>query len=517
MDRDQTAKRDGVQLAPDIDLWLRSGAGCGSSCQGVIETSISWIYLFADKALKLKKPLDLGFLDFSTCDKREWACERELAFNSPAAPDIYRQVHAITRDAHGALAFDGDGPAVEWALEMRRFDESATLANRLSVVDGAFAEALGRRVARFHATAAPGTIGGGAAGLNFVLRSNAHLLREAAPHLGGEAVERLLAATDQAFEAMTPLLDRRLELGFVRCCHGDLHLGNILLENGRPVLFDCIEFNDRLRQIDVLYDVAFLLMDLGFRGAPEAANRVLNGWLDQAARDFDPAIWEGLAALPLFQSVRAAVRAHVNGLEGRHDEARRYLAAAEAHLVTPPPRLVAIGGLSGSGKSTLARALAPGLGGPPGAVVLRSDEIRKRLWRVEPTDRLPPDAYNAQASEAVYGELYAAAGACLGAGRSVIVDAVFLRAGERRRAEAVANSQGVRFDGVWLEASPDTLRRRIEARVGDASDADGRVLGLQLAEDPGEIDWLKRSEANTPTGLAEIQERLRLSRSEAMD
>ena len=480
-------------LAPEIDVWLRAGAGGGVACDGVIETSISWIYLYPDRALKLKKPLDLGFLDFSTLKKRRWACERELAFNAATAPDIYRRVHAIARDATGALALGGVGAAVEWALEMRRFDEGATLNNRLSEIHGAFAEALGRKVARFHAAAASGRVGGGAAGLNFVLRSNADLLRRAAPHLGAESVERLLASTEAAFAAVAPLLDRRLDQGFTRCCHGDLHLGNILLENAEPVLFDCIEFSDRLREIDVLYDVAFLMMDLGFRGARGAANRVLNGWLDEAARRFDVDQWEGLAAISLFQSVRASVRAHVSGLEGRHDEARRYLAAAQGHLSPSIPRLVAVGGLSGSGKSTLARALAPDLGAAPGAVVLRSDEIRKRLWRVAPTDRLPPSAYTAEAGDLVYRELYGNAAACLRAGRAVIVDAVFLRPQERRRVEAVAGDLGVDFEGIWLEAPPATLRERIEGRAGDASDADARVLDLQLAQDPGNIDWPRRS------------------------
>ena len=500
-----------ARLTPDVEAWLRAGAGRDEPCEGVIETSISWIYLYADRALKLKKALDLGFLDFSSDDKRRWACDRELAFNAPNAPDIYRRVHAITRGVDGALALDGDGPVAEWALEMRRFDETATLANRIPAIDGDFAEALGRKVARFHGAAGPGQVGGGAAGLDFILRSNARLLRQAAPHLGVEAVERLLASTDDAFAAAAPLLDRRFRQGFVRCCHGDLHLGNILLENAEPVLFDCIEFNDRLREIDVLYDVAFLLMDLGFRGGGAAANRVLNGWLDESARTFGAPSWEGLAALPLFQSVRASVRAHVTGLEGRHDEARRYVAAAEAHLAPRAARLVAVGGLSGSGKSTLARALAPAIGGGPGAVVLRSDEIRKRLWRVAPTERLPPEAYRPEASAAVYGELFAAAVACLAAGQSVIVDAVFLRADERSRAEAVATAAGVSFDGVWLEAPPETLRRRIEGRTGDASDADTRVLGLQLAADPGAIGWLRRSEANTPAGLAELRERIGLT------
>ena len=494
-----------VALAPDVEAWLRAGAGASAKgCEKVIETSISWIFLYPDRALKLKKPVDLVILDFTTPDKRRWASQRELTFNAPGAPDIYRRVRAITRAASGTLSFDGPGEVVEWALEMRRFDDTAVLLNRLSQVDGAFAETLGRRIAAFHATAAVGAVGGGAPGLGYILASNARLLRHLASHLGKAAVERLIATTDAAFTELSPLLDRRMEQGFVRCCHGDLHLGNILLEAGQPILFDCIEFNDRLREIDILYDVGFLLMDLAFRGAPEAANRVLNGWLDQAARTFSAGPWEGLAALGLYQSVRAAVRAHVNGMEGRHDESRRYLAAAQAHLEPGVPALIALGGLSGSGKSTLARALAPRLGAAPGAVVLRSDEIRKRLWGRDPTAALPPEAYAPQASVSVYKALFSAARACLAAGKTVVADAVFLRPEERAGVEALAAASGAAFHGLWLEAPPEILRHRIESRRGDASDADARVLALQLTRDPGDIRWPRRADANTPEGLARV-------------
>ena len=516
MEDQRTAANDPNRLAPDVESWLRAGAGGAASCQKVIKTSISWIFLFADQALKLKKPLDLGFLDFTTPEKRRWAAERELAFNRATAPDIYRAVHAITRSPDGRLTFDGAGEAVDWALEMRRFDETAILSNRLPAVDGPFAEDLGRTIARYHNQAAPGAVGGGARGLRFVLDSNAHLLRGETAQLGADDVERLLAATERAFERVAPLLDRRLEAGFVRCCHGDLHLGNILLEGGAPVLFDCIEFNDALREIDVLYDIAFLLMDLAFRDAPAAANRVMNGWLDEAARGFDAGqgfmgLWEGLAALPLFQAVRATVRAHVNALQGDVDQARRYRAAAQRYLAPPPPVLLAVGGLSGSGKTTLARALAPALGALPGAVVLRSDEIRKRLWRRAPTERLPPEAYDRAAGEAVYEALYDTARTCLAAGSAVVADAAFLQRHERRRIEAVAREAGADFHGVWLEAPPETLRRRIAARRDDASDADERVLGLQLALDTGSIDWLRRADANDPGGPQAIRRALGLS------
>lgn len=493
-----------------MEAWLRAGANSGGVCEGVIETSISWIFLFREVALKLKKPVDLGFLDFTSREKRRWAAERELTFNKPAAPDIYRRVRSITRGDHGSLDFDGPGETLDWALEMRRFDEDATLSNRLAAIDDAFAEELGRTIARYHVQAPRGAAGGGAEGLRFVLNSNARLIRGETGQLGSEPVERLISATAASFESVAPLLDRRLAAGFVRCCHGDLHLGNILLEAGVPVLFDCIEFNDTLREIDVLYDIAFLLMDLTFRGAPLAANRVMNAWFDEAARGFGDSLWEGVAALPLLQAIRATVRAHVNVLQGDASMARRYLAAATAYLHPAPPVLIAVGGLSGSGKSTLARALAPELDPPPGAIVLRSDEIRKRLWGRAPNERLPPEAYARAANEAVYDALFAMAATCLRAGRAVIVDTVFLLASERQRAAAIAAEAGAAFHGLWLEAPSETLRQRVADRRNDASDADERVVDLQLAQDPGPIDWLRRNDANTPAGLASLRRALGL-------
>jgi hypothetical protein len=478
-------------LDPQLDAWVRSGAGGATPCERAEQTSISWLFFFPGRVLKLKKPVDLGFVDFSTPERRGWAARREVAFNRATAPDIYRRVVTITRGPHGALADGGEGEAADYAVEMRRFDEAAILSRRLPL-DGAFAEALGRRIARFHAAAASGRAGAGSAGLAYVTTSNAAQLRACAGDLDGETIEALIAATDQALAAAAPILDARAALGFCRACHGDLHLSNILEENGQPVLFDCIEFSDQLREIDVGYDIAFLLMDMAFRGDGAGANRAFNAWLDEAARAFAPSLWPGLVVLPLFQSVRAAVRAHVSAREGKAEAARRYVDAAIAWLTGSPPRLVAVGGLSGTGKTTHARQIAPALGAAPGAVVLRSDEIRKRQWGVAPTQALGAQAYSPQAGERVYEALTRLAGEVLGAGRSVVADAAFLEPERRAGIEAVARAAGVAFEGVWLEAPADELRRRVASRHGDASDADLQVLEAQLAGDPGEIGWRRR-------------------------
>jgi aminoglycoside phosphotransferase family enzyme/predicted kinase len=477
------------EVPPDPDLeavmaFLRAKA------DRVIETHIAAVFLVGERAYKLKRAVDLGFLDFSTRDRRRWAIRRELDFNRRTAPDIYLDVAEVVRRPDGALAFDGPGDPLESVLVMRRFDPEAVLSNAPDRVQGDFAETLGRQVADLHASAEVRP--GGSGSLAYVIDSNAGHLRRLAPVLGSERVEALLAATDAEFERRKALLDARGAAGQVRRCHGDLHLGNILEEGGRAIPFDCIEFNDTLSEIDVLYDIAFLLMDLGFRGQLGGANRVLNGYLDQAARSFGEAALEGLAVLPLFMSVRAAVRAHVNAHNGDAQSARAYVEAALLHLHWPKPELRAVGGLSGSGKSTFARKTAPGLGAPPGAVILRSDEIRKRLWGRTPTEPLPPEAYAEGQSERVYGIMMREAGLVLAAGRPVILDAVFLKHAERMAAECLAKSADVAFEGAWLDVPAEIMKQRLAARTGDASDADARVLDQQLQRDPGEIAWPRR-------------------------
>ena len=453
-----------------------------------IETSCARVFLAGDSAWKIKRPVDLGYLDFSSVAKRERALRRELEFNRRWTADIYRRVRRVTRSSAG-FAFDGTEEPVEWVLEMRRFDPDAVLAHRLDGFDDDQSEALGRQVAHDHARAAALPDDGSFGAYGYTVEANATALPAAFGKRHRPAITRLVEATTQGLELLRPLLRERAAEGFFRACHGDLHLGNILVENGRLIPFDCIEFSDVLARMDIFYDMAFPAMDLVVRSRPAAANRLLNGYLDEAARHFPGTLWRGLAALAQFLAVRASVRAHVNASNGDAAKALAYLSAAEGFLAPATPRLFAVGGLSGAGKSVLARAVAPLAGDSPGAIVLRSDEIRKRQAGVAPTERLPPTAYSPAVDAKVADEMLDLAADILKAGRSVVLDATFLSATTRARVGSLARDLAVPFSPVWLEGETPLLRRRLLTRRNDASDADAGVLERQLAVDASDVAW----------------------------
>jgi uncharacterized protein len=490
----------------EVMAFLADGASHGLAGQKVerIDTHASVVFLVADRAFKLKRAVRYAYLDYSTPALRETACRAELALNRRLAPQLYLGVHAIRRRADGGLGFDGTGELVDWVVEMRRFAASG-LFDRLADegrLDRDLLRQLADTIAAFHAGAEVVRNAGGAAGIARVIAGNAESLRDAGAVLDQAAVTRVTAAAHRALQSCAALLDRRRGEGKVRRCHGDLHLGNICLVDDRPTLFDAIEFSDAIACIDVLYDLAFLLMDLIHRGRAGDANFVLNRYLDRARDD------DGLAALPLFLALRAAIRAHVSATavaqqpnaplrQHKEDAAHAYLGLADSLLPSPQPRLIAIGGRSGSGKSTLALALAPDLPPLPGARVLRSDVLRKALLGLPPETRLPPGAYSHAMSRQIYATLQQQAARALGAGSSVIMDATFLDPAERDAAALVARNAGVEFTGLWLEARREVMATRIAQRQADASDATLSVLDQQLAGDPGPITW-QRIETGGP-------------------
>lgn len=471
-----------------------------------VVTHCSRLFLVADRAYKLKRAVRFSYLDYSTPALRERFCRAELALNRRTAPDLYVGVHRVTRRRAGGLALDGEGEVVDWLLEMRRFREE-DLFDRMAEeqrLTPALMRDLADEIALFHRDAETTPGFGGAAALERTLAINHDNLVLAAPPLDRDAIDRLRRTSAARLAGVGALLDARRRAGKVRRCHGDLHLRNICLHDGKPTLFDCIEFSDDFACIDVLYDLAFLLMDLTQRGLDAHANLVFNRYLDRSGES------DGLPALPLFLSARAAVRAHVAGILVRTGpppqaaeaaaSARAYLALALKLLEPHPPRLVAVGGLSGSGKSTVARAFAVAFPPAPGARLLRSDVLRKRLAGVAPETALPRDSYSLDSARRVYAALYEEAALTLAAGYSAVVDATFLREEERQAIAAVANAAGVPFTGLWLEAPREVLARRIAERRGDASDADLTVLDWQLGLDPGAVAWQRVDAAG---GLAE--------------
>jgi uncharacterized protein len=465
-----------------------------------IETHASIVFIAGDFAYKVKRAVKYSFLDFSTLERRHAACLNELRLNRRTAPLLYLDVIPVSRGEGGAFRLGGEGEAVvEWVLRMRRFDQ-AKLYDRMAGegrLELAAMPPLAEAIAEFHAiierVLSPGFA---VAPLQVVLRDNAETFAGHPAEIAPQAALELTTTSREKLAALMPLLEARARGGYVRHCHGDLHLRNIVEIDGAPVLFDAIEFDDRLATIDVLYDLAFLLMDLGKRGLAAHANSLLNAYLDA---DAGTGNLFGLATLPLFLSLRAGIRAKVELLRARAvtdgdadaalSEACTYFALARRLLASPAPRLIAIGGLSGSGKSAVARAIAPNLGAFPGAVHVRSDVERKRLFGVAQQDRLPANAYTAAVTDRVYAVCRKRARMALEGGQVAILDAVHAKPEERAKVAALAAELRVPFTGLWLEAPPEILRRRVAAREGDVSDATVEVVDAQLGYATGKQDF----------------------------
>lgn len=444
----------------------------------VAETHVSRIFLAGDRAWKLKKALTLPYLDFATLQQRHAACEREVELNRRTAPELYLGCRAVYRDVSGRLSLAQQGEPVEWLIEMRRFPADATFDHLAAAgkLDAALIERLADTIAAFHAEAETVDADATDTVTRTLAFNDAAFERRAPDCLADADLAAFRAALQAEFERQRPLLAARKATGRMRHGHGDLHLRNIVLIDDRPTLFDCLEFDDDLAEIDTLYDLAFLLMDLLQHGCADLANRALNRYLE-ASGDY-----EGLPLLPLYVALRAAIRCHIAAMTaaGRED-ARGYLALARRALCSEDARLLAVGGYSGTGKTTVARDLAARLGGYPwGAVVLRSDVLRKQLQGRALTERLPPESYTAEASRQTYTALLDGAERLLRAGSSVVLDAVFGKAQERMAAAAVAESCSVAFSGLWLAAPREALIRRVAGREGDASDATAAVVRWQL-------------------------------------
>jgi uncharacterized protein len=487
----------------DVFRFLGDAATHGGAPVTRFDTHGAVVFLAGDRAFKVKRAVRFPFLDYSTLDKRKAACRAELEINRKFAPELYRRIVPITREADGSLALDGAGKTVEWAVEMTRFDEAMTLdhlADR-GALEERWLAPLGAAVAAMHERAEPIEP---ALWLNAVegfVRHNSAAFNDHSALFPADTVAGLEQKSLAALARLRPLLAERGREGLIRRGHGDLHLGNVTILNDEPVAFDALEFDPVIAAGDVLYDFAFLLMDLAERGLHGAANRVMNAYFGAARRDAD---CDGIAALPFFMSLRAAIRAMVTIARSDFSKpevaqsAQRYFAFAREVLRPAKPAVVCTGGLSGTGKSLLARALAPDFLPMPGALIFRSDVERKTLFGVAETERLPPSAYRPEITERVYGILAGKAGRVARAGYSVIVDAVFAKPEERTAIESAAAAAGADFHGLFLAADLATRVKRVGARAADASDADAEVARRQEDFDVGEIGWKIVDASGTP-------------------
>jgi len=490
----------------------------------LIETHISWVLLTGDYAYKIKKPVDFGFLDFSTLDKRRQCCEQELRLNGRLAASIYLDVVSITGSPEQP-AISGKGEAFEYAVKMRQFPQSAQLDHKLEAGELTIEqmEDIASMVAGFHQCidVADETVSYGSAESVFQpVEQNLVQVRE---HLDTDKYEQQLTRLEQwsreSFIALKPNFVQRKTAGFIRECHGDMHLRNIVWldedYHQGPTAFDCIEFNDNLRWIDVISEVAFLVMDLQSRNLHSYARRFLNSYLE------DTGDYAGVMLLPYYLSYRAMVRAKVSVLrlqqagvaaeEKRQmlDEFEQYLELASGYAKAQHPVLIVMRGASASGKSTVSRLLLDAVD----AIRIRSDVERKRLHGVPhgadndnedgseahtagqtaahattqtaahnttQTAGINEGIYSAQASVATYGRLIECATSVLSAGYSAIIDAAFLKPEQRLPFQQLAEQLGVGYVILEVTAADEVLRQRILARKNDVSDADLDVLNYQL-------------------------------------
>jgi uncharacterized protein len=469
-----------------------------------IDTHAASVFLEDTRALKIKRAVRYPYLDYSTLLKRKAACDEEMKINSQFAPQIYRRVVPITQGNDGSLSIDGGGVPVEFAVEMTRFDERQTIDHLAEAgePDRDLVDAIADAITASHAVAPLAPTEPWIKSIPAFIEGNTTAFRTAACFPTSD-VDDLGDASLSAFSRTRKLLEQRGRQGYVRRCHGDLHLANIVLIEHKPVLFDAIEFDPAIASIDVLYDLAFAIMDFIRYGRHAAANALLNRYLGKTSNEN----LDALGALPLFMSLRAAIRANV--LLARLDQACRnpadLMRSARAyfelaHLLIGPPasKVVAIGGLSGTGKSVLARALAPCVMPQPGAVVLRTDVLRKQQFQVSETDRLPESAYQPETTRKIYELLVQRALRILSQGHSVIVDAVFAQESERAAIRDAARRLNIGFVGLFLQTDLATRLSRVGRRKRDASDATSEIAGLQQKYNIGSVDWAIIDASGTP-------------------
>ncbi|MCF6324304.1 MAG: AAA family ATPase [Gammaproteobacteria bacterium] len=455
----------------------------------LIETHCAWVLLTGDYAYKIKKPLDLGFLDFSTLEKRRHVCEEEIRLNKRLADEVYLDVVAIT-GSFNSPQLNGDGEVVEYAVKMRQFETGMEFDQLIkqSKFTNQHVDELATRVASFHqsldganANATYGTID---TIRKPMLENFSQITAALSSNIEPQPLEQLQQWTSDELVRLTLALENRKRDGFIRECHGDLHLANVTRYQNRVMLFDCLEFNPELRWIDQISDVAFMMMDLDAHSKSGFGFRFLNAWLQQSGD------YAGVPLLRLYLVYRAMVRAKVAAIQyaqhsdnGHFEQYQRYLNLALSYIEQHATPLMITHGLSGSGKSCISQLILEQLG----AIRVRSDVERKRLYGLSTDARskstLGGELYSATSSDATYQRLATIAQAVTSGGYPVIIDATFLKQTQRQQFKTIASELNVPFVILHFHAEETLLRQWIIERNekgDDPSEADVSVLEHQI-------------------------------------
>ncbi|MEH6403449.1 MAG: AAA family ATPase [Sneathiella sp.] len=477
-----------------------------------IETHGATVLLGKHHALKLKKAVYFDHMDYSTPEQRRLFCEKELILNRKSAPTLYLDTVPIYTNLETGFSFDASGLVADHLLKMRRFPKGNRLDEFIEREDLSLElqEKLADAVISLHKSASIVTDKEKVPNFYDVIHKNFQQLDHFCPNILNLAeVEDYRQHLNECVAQQQNLLMSRINEQWVRWGHGDLHLQNICLLDDEPLLFDAIEYQDAFVISDILYDLSFLIMDLWERGLKAAANSIFNRYLTGMDCMMDPHGFEALKLFPFYLSMRAGIRTHVAGnrfLQSHEvkdkaafaDQTRQLFESSNTYLAPPPPQMIAIGGYSGSGKSTLARHLAPYIGAAPGAVRIRSDEIRRQLIGWDEFSKMPQSAYTSEKSATVYSQMALCAQAVLTSGHSVILDAVLDRESDQLSFEKIAKNLHIPFTGIWLNVDQKIMATRIEGRTRDASDATIQVLEQQVSRNNKKNStWLQLDASGT--------------------
>lgn len=448
------------------------------------ETHISHVFLCGEYAYKMKKDLDLGFLDFSSLEKRKYYCEEELRLNSIFAPELYLEVVPVY-EKDGQFNFQEKGKVAEYLVKMREFDQDnifSSIVEREDFSLDLFTE-LAQKLARMHEKADSNPEISSFASVAHIRKIADQNFEQTTKYIGQciskKSFERIQAFTWDFIDQHQSLFEKRQKSGKIRECHGDLHLNNICLYKDKILLFDRIEFNKEFRNIDVVYDLAFLIMDLHFRKQPGVATRIVNEYFEQTGD------YKGAALLSFYACMRAYIRGKVTSLrldnngqdkEAIKEEAEAYFDLAESYAESEKAKLWITTGLSGSGKSTVARKIAA----KKSFLIIRSDALRKHLMGVPLYEKGPEHIYQPEVSHTTYNKLIELADFLTGFGVSVLLDAKFDKRKWRSKARQLAVEKQLDFKIIYCKAPPDELKRRLKQRSDDVSDSDVSLIDQQV-------------------------------------